>query len=177
MECKRVGNSNICEDCNKMGRPCSWTGLPYLFGPGWQDDDTGRKTGRGELHAAAVKGLLCYPYSAGALQVHVVGNDGDLTEMDDNVSHSAPIQWSELTSAEQATFNRWDADVRRIITFTEGQTMGSQQYEAGMLELSRLADAVRPGVLTPNVFRYMRRIVVRDLFHFMINGYTPVRGG
>lgn len=160
-----------------MGRPCSWTGLPYLFGPGWEDDDAKKKTSRGELHAAAVKALHCYPYSAGALQVHVVGRDADLTEMDDNVSHSVVVHWNELTPAEQTTFNRWDANVRRVITHTTRQTMGSDQYEAGMSELSQLADAVRPGVLPPNLFRYMRRIVVRDLFFFMINGYTPVRGG
>jgi len=177
MECKRVADSNICEDCNKMGRPCSWTGIPYLFGPGWEDDDMGKKTSRGVLHAAAVKALHCYPYSPGALQVHVIGGDADLAEMDDHVSRSTVVQWNELTQAEQTTFNRWDAEVRRVISFTTRQTRGSEQYKAGMRELSQLTDAVRPGVLTPNVFRYMRRIVLRDLFHFMINGVIPQRGG
>lgn len=92
MECKRKAGSNICEDCNKMGKPCSWTGLPYLFGPGWEDDDMGKKTSRGVLHAAAVKALHCYPYSPGALQVHVIGGDADLTEMNDHVSRSPVVQ-------------------------------------------------------------------------------------
>jgi hypothetical protein len=97
--------------------------------------------------------------------------------MDDHVSRSTVVQWNELTQAEQTTFNRWDAEVRRVISFTTRQTRGSEQYKAGMRELSQLTDAVRPGVLTPNVFRYMRRIVLRDLFHFMINGVIPQRGG
>ena len=82
-----------------------------------------------------------------------------------------------MTPAEQATFTRWDTEVRRVITFTTSQTRGSEQYEAGMLEVSKLCDEVRPGVFPPNVFRYMRRIVLRDLFHFMINGVIPQRGG
>ena len=52
----------------------------------------GKKTSRGVLHAAAVKALHCYPYSPGALQVHVIGGDADLTEMDDHVSRSPVVQ-------------------------------------------------------------------------------------
>ena len=160
-----------------MGRPCSWTGIPYIFGPGFENDPVRGQISNGDLHAEAVKALHCYPYSPGALQVRVIGPDSSLAEMSDQVAYSAPVQWNELTPAEQATFNRWDAEVRRVITSTLRHTMGSEQYEAGTLEVSRLADSVRPEDHPQALFRYMRRIVMRDLYCFMVNGYVPIRGG
>lgn len=60
--------------CAKMGRPCSWTGLSFLFGvEDWQDEMDAEKTTKGELHKRAVKGLINLPYVDGALRVHEIG--------------------------------------------------------------------------------------------------------
>jgi hypothetical protein len=179
MKCERVGNSNMCAPCAKMGRPCSWTGLPFLFGvQDWHDEVYVKRATKGTVHQEAVKGLLCFPRNEDALQVHTIGQDPGFVAMGDvdNAKH-VPIQFHQLTPAEQQAFNSWLNQVDTLIGRIMKLKVGTTEYNAGMGELQTLADSVTTANVSPRLYAYMSRRVQQDIMYFMINGRPYIRGG
>jgi hypothetical protein len=162
-----------------MGRPCSWTSLPVLFGvQDWQEEVYAAKATKGVVHQEAVKGLICYPRNEEALQVHTIGQDPGLVVMGDgdNVKH-VPIQFHQLTPAEQGRFNNWEGQVNTLIGSIMKLRVGTAEYNAGMQELQNLADSVTTANVSPRLYAYMSRRVQQDVTYFLINGRPYIRGG
>lgn len=172
MKCDRVGNSNICVPCAKMGRPCSWTCPPLLFGiDDWHGEIYKARTDKGDLHKAFVKGLMCWPKTEEALEVHDIGSDSGVVMLGDETTQHAPVALNQLTASEQATFDRWDTQIRTAIDAVLQLRLGTTEYSAAMEVVSTLAENVNTdGRLSPTLRSYMKRIVERDVYYFMING-------
>lgn len=176
--CQRVGNSNICLPCNKMGRPCSYTGLSYLWGrDDWRDEVNVTKTTKNDLHKAAAKALLNQPYADGALTVLEFEEKSGLVVMGGQEESHLPVHWNQLSALEQQSFTTWDGMVREKINAMGRLRPQDPAYQVLMSELQELVDTVATQEIPDMLRAYMTRKIEQEIFYFMINGTVRLRGG
>lgn len=180
--CTQVGDSNICDPCAKMGRPCSWTGIPYLFGrDDWLEEVKGPGKrdmfGKGELHIAAIKALICQPEQNEAIMSYEMDVTPGVSTVREQLSGSSRVHFNQLSAADQQIYNGWNAAVQVVVTSMGGLQIGSSRYQERMQEVSTLVDQVSTREMSDLLRLYMRRIIERDIYPFMVNGRFPIRGG
>lgn len=104
-----------------MGRPCSWTWFPYLFGSdGWleqaNDKEFTMETG---AHVAAVNALLHQPYATNALKVLEPDGATTATFTASQQISFLPVRRIDLSTAEQTIYSDWESRIQ-----TETNAMG-----------------------------------------------------
>lgn len=176
-DCERVDGFDICLPCNKMGRPCSWTGLPYLVGQeDWLEQTKDKRFAtRGGIHIAAVRGLLNQTYASDALKVFEIDGDGSAPTVPQQ--SQLPVHWNDLTTSEQANFISWDNRVRAEMNSMAGLEIGTPEYQGHMDVLQDLVSSVDTSDMSDKLRGYIARIKERDLLPFIINGRVFIRGG
>lgn len=151
-----------------MGRPCSWTPLPYLYGVNWRAETAQKTTLAGEKFVHA---LMCHPYAPKALTAHDVGSDSYLVELgEDNTEQYATVDWNQLTLADQLQFTTWDRQVLKTMDDLLQVSSGGLAYRLLQQELDDLTNSASSPNLSPVLRTYMRLYVERDINHFNING-------
>ncbi|KAM0721022.1 hypothetical protein Q7P37_003307 [Cladosporium fusiforme] len=179
-KCVRVGNSNICEPCAKLGRPCSWTGIAYLYGAQIWLEETGRSKAKyGELHLKAVKALLCQPTNENALKVIEYDDKTGIVVMGEDRSQASalPVHWSQLSQGDRSMFTDWERRVGNLIGQMGELQVASPLYQTLMQQLRTLVDQVSTANISPMLRSYMNRKVEQEILYFMVNGRVRLRGG
>jgi len=154
-----------------MGRPCSFTGLPFIFGSEWKAETAkkgSQKTLKGEKF---VRALLCHPYTPEAGIAHDVGSDSHLQELgEDRTQQYVPIDWDQLTSADQSNFNQWDRNVTTTMNDMLRHIPGTLAHQAHRQELDTLTRFASSNLLSTDLRAYMRSYVERDINYFNTHG-------
>lgn len=176
--CKQVGDSNSCLPCLKLGRPCSWTSLPLLFGiDNWLEEVGMKHATKGDLHKAAAKALLNVPYAHGALKVlELEGHSGLITMGPDQPATVTP-RWSQLSATDQQRFNTWNGLVEDNMRAMTKVKRSSEQWAEHMKDIQRLADQVSTADCTDMLRAYMKDKVEQEILYFIFNGRLRLRGG
>jgi hypothetical protein len=169
-----------------MGRPCSWTDLPSLFGVDtWKHEirENRRNYAAGELHKATAKALICQPEAKGALQVYEIDSaSGTIITQEEQLQHeqtsSRRIDRSDLSSGDQEVYDSFYAKTDSIIRSMRTMAVNTEIYQTRMSELAALVSGVATrGDISSSVRACVNYLIDRSIRPFMINGVVPIRGG
>jgi hypothetical protein len=169
-----------------MGRPCSWTDLPSLFGVDtWKHEirENRKNYVAGALHKATVKALICQPEAKGALQVYNIDStSGTIITQEEQLQHeqtsSRRIDRSDLSSKDQEVYDLFYTKTESIILSMRPLAVNTAVYQARMSELAALVSAVATrGDISSAVRACLNYLIDRSIRPFMINGVVPIRGG